>query len=181
MSHDPKSDPPESKDGLPAEKPSGEAQPPAEARSNEEHDADSVGAETETETGAGADAGAETETVESAERQEVYTSQELEYLLDRFKSMAFLLTGDPEAETECSYCHQPVALGEALLTAHVAGVLAHIQCPAEHLEEVMQAAQPQPGFDFDAFVQAVDQRLGTEQPEECHGIINVPGETESPH
>ena len=169
MTDDPKSDPPESKEGLPADKPSGEAEPPAEDRSHEEHAAD------------GADADADAEIEQSAERQEVYTSQELEYLLDRFKSMAFLLTGDPEAETECSYCHQPVALGEALLTAHVAGVLAHIQCPAEHLEEVMQAAQPQPGFDFDAFVHAVDQRLGTEQPEECHGVINVPDEPESPH
>jgi hypothetical protein len=160
VNDDPKSDPPESEDGHASEKPLAEAGPPAQDRSGEENG------------GNGGD--------ESAEQREVYTSQELEYLLDRFKSMAFLLTGDPEAETECSYCHQPVALGEALLTAHVAGVLAHIQCPAEHLAEVMQAAQPEPGFDFDGFVQAVDQRLGTERPEECHGTINVPDEPESP-
>jgi hypothetical protein len=161
VNDDPKNDPPESEDGHSTEEPSEGAEPSTADRSAEENGGD------------GSD--------ESVEQREVYTSQELEYLLDRFKSMAFLLTGDPEAETECSYCHQPVALGEALLTAHVAGVLAHIQCPAEHLEEVMQAAQPQPGFDFDAFVQAVDQRLGTERPEECHGVINVPDETESPH
>lgn len=159
MNDDPKNDPPESKDGHPAERQGGEAGPPAADHSDE------------TQGGDGSE--------ESTERQEVYSSQELEYLQDRFKSMAFLLTGDPEAETECSYCHQPVALGEALLTAHIAGVLAHIQCPAEHLAEVMLAAQPQPGFDFDAFVQAVDQRLGTDRPEECHGTIDVPEKPES--
>lgn len=107
------------------------------------------------------------------------TAEELEYLLERFKSMAFLLTGDAEAEAECSYCHKPVSLGEALLTAHLAGVLAHVRCPPDYLAEVMREAQPQAEFDFEAFVKAVDQRLGVEQPTERHGTIFVPEETET--
>ena len=96
---------------------------------------------------------------------------ELDALKERFQSMAFLLTGDTEAEAECSYCHQSMSLGEALLTAHLSGVLAHVQCPPECLTEVMEAAQPQPEFDFEEFVKAVDRRLAENRPTECHGVI----------
>ncbi len=87
--------------------------------------------------------------------------------------MATLLTGDPAAKAECSYCHGEVELGEALLTANLSGVLAHLSCPQEALDKVLEGARPESSFDLQAFVDALDERMSREPPKECSGEIEV--------
>jgi hypothetical protein len=105
--------------------------------------------------------------------QESLNDDEIAVLLERFNQMACLLTGDPDSEAECSYCHGKVALGEALLTAHISGVLAHIKCPAKSLEKVIKKARPRSDFDFEGFSKAVDERVATTSAVQCHGEITV--------
>ena len=111
--------------------------------------------------------------------QESLNEDELAVLLERFEQMACLLTGDPDSEAECSYCHGKVALGEALLTAHISGVLAHIKCPEKSLEKVIKHARPRPDFDFEEFSKAVDERLKTSGAVQCHGEITTPDATKN--
>lgn len=108
------------------------------------------------------------------ERDESLEEEDLDVLLERFNQMACLLTGDSNSEAECSYCHGSVSLGEALLTAHISGVLAHIKCPEKSLYKTMKKSSPVPAFDFDGFTQAVEERLKKKGFEtECHGEIVV--------
>ncbi len=107
-------------------------------------------------------------------RQAPFEDEDLDVLLERFNQMACLLTGDNDSEAECSYCHGTVSLGEALLTAHLSGVLAHIKCPENALAEIMQRAKPDPAFDFEGFMRAVDERLKREFKDSCHGEIDLP-------
>ncbi|MCD6500191.1 MAG: hypothetical protein J7M25_18000 [Deltaproteobacteria bacterium] len=88
-----------------------------------------------------------------------HSKAELDALRERYQQMARLLTGDPDAQAECSYCHQQVDLGEALMTAHISGVLAHLQCPQDALEQILKTAGPSSEFDFDGFATAVDRRV----------------------
>ena len=88
-----------------------------------------------------------------------HTTAELDALRERYQQMARLLTGDPDAQAECSYCHQQVDLGEALMTAHISGVLAHVQCPVDALEQILETAGPSSDFDFSDFASAVDRRV----------------------
>lgn len=104
---------------------------------------------------------------------EPYTRQEIEVLLDRFRKMASLLTGDDEPKAECTYCHQPVPLGEALLTVHLAGVLAHLTCPPEFLQLIVEANRPAEGFDYGSFSEAVDRRVAEPKADSCSGIIEI--------
>lgn len=108
------------------------------------------------------------------ERDESFEEEDLDVLLERFNQMACLLTGDSNSEAECSYCHGSVSLGEALLTAHISGVLAHIKCPEKSLAKIMKKSRPDPSFDFDGFTQAVEERLKKGFEPECHGEIVVP-------
>ena len=101
------------------------------------------------------------------------TEQEIAYLLERFRQMATLLTGDPAATAECSYCHGEVELGEALLTANLSGVLAHLRCPEDLLDQVLEHAKPDPAFDMEGFVAALEERMAREGPKECSGEIIV--------
>ena len=110
------------------------------------------------------------------------TEQEIAYLLERFRQMATLLTGDPAAKAECSYCHGEVELGEALLTANLSGVLAHLRCPEDLLDQVLEPAKPDPVFDMEEFVAALEDRMARERPTECAGEILVvwSGEADEP-
>lgn len=115
--------------------------------------------------------------------EEQLNDEELAVLLERFNQMACLLTGESDAEAECSYCHGTVSLGEALLTAHISGVLAHIKCPKESLDKIIEKVRPDPGFDFENFVEAVDERIKNDGPDEAHGELEVavsPGANDPP-
>jgi hypothetical protein len=102
-----------------------------------------------------------------------WEDEDLDVLLERFNQMACLLTGDENSEAECSYCHGTVSLGEALLTAHISGMLAHIKCPKKSLDKIMKKAKPDPSFDFEGFIKAVDERLERDFQKECQGEIVV--------
>ena len=100
---------------------------------------------------------------------------EIAELKRRLRELALLLTGDPEATAECSYCHGTVDLGEALLTMNLTGVLAHIRCPEEELERVLADARPDPAFDMDAFDQALAERMERPAATERAGEILADG------
>jgi len=107
------------------------------------------------------------------------TEQEIAYLLERFRQMATLLTGDPAAKAECSYCREELELGEALLTANLSGVLAHLRCPEDALERVLGPAGPDPDFDMAGFLQTLDERMARPGMQECSGEIDVAWPTET--
>ncbi len=106
---------------------------------------------------------------------------EIAELKQRLRELAVLLTGDPEATAECSYCHGSVELGEALLTMNLTGVLAHIRCPEDELERVLADARPDPAFDMESFDEALAERLSRAFEQERSGEILIPERGESEH
>ena len=99
--------------------------------------------------------------------------QQLAKLLERCKEIASLVGDGEEVFAECTYCHSPVSLWEALFTQQIAGVLAHVACPEEKLDEAIGPAKPAPEFDFEDFAKAVDLRMNREMPTQTAGIIEI--------
>lgn len=99
------------------------------------------------------------------------SEQQLASLIARCKEIATIIGDGKEVFTECTYCHGPVSLWEALFTQQIAGVLAHVACPEDKLEEAMSPARPDPAFDFADFTKAVDQRMTSPRPEQMSGTI----------
>ncbi len=107
---------------------------------------------------------------------EELTDEEIEELRRRLSDLAVMLTGDPDAVAECSYCHGPVPLGEALFTMNFTGVLAHVRCPQEDLDRALAAAGLNPDFDLESFDRELRKRLARPAPQEVSGEIVVPVE-----
>ena len=94
-------------------------------------------------------------------------------LVDRCKEVAELVGQGQEVFAECAYCHGPVPLWEALFTQQIAGLFAHLTCPEEMLREVVGEAGPQPDFDYEGLVAAVEARMERAGPEAQSGSIEV--------
>lgn len=101
-------------------------------------------------------------------------SEEFSELVDRCKEVANTVGEGQEVFAECSYCHGPVPLWEALFTQQIAGLFAHLACPQEVLQAVVGASAPVPEFDYEAFVEAVELRMASPVPKGQAGCIEVP-------
>lgn len=87
--------------------------------------------------------------------------------------MAIRMAGDPERPTTCHFCTGDVPLWESLLVMQLAGVPAHVECPAATLEEKLRRVAPVEAFPYSEFSQAVDARLLEEHPSSCSGVIEA--------
>lgn len=105
---------------------------------------------------------------------EVEIQEKLAELVERCKEVALMVGEGREVFAECSYCHGSVPLWEALFTQQISGVLAHLSCPEDMLALVTGEAAPQPGFDYAAFVAAVDRRMEGAPVTASAGEIDVP-------
>jgi len=92
-------------------------------------------------------------------------------LVEQARSMAGRMAGDPERDTTCHFCAGPVALWESLLVTQLAGVPAHVACPAEILDAKLRESGPAEAFPYLEFSAAVDERLRQETPDAAAGII----------
>ncbi|MCC6751346.1 MAG: hypothetical protein IT371_27075 [Deltaproteobacteria bacterium] len=94
-------------------------------------------------------------------------------LVEQARALATRLAGDPDRESPCHFCGAPVPLWENLLVMQLAGVPAHVQCPADALAAKLKEAGPEPEFPYDDFSQAVDARVLLERPTACSGVIEA--------
>ena len=93
-------------------------------------------------------------------------------LIEQARSLAARMTGgDPEREVPCHFCAGPVPLWENLLVQQLAGVPAHVQCPADLLQARLRESGPLADFPYDDFSAAVDRRLARETPAQISGEI----------
>ena len=92
-------------------------------------------------------------------------------LVEQARAMAGRMAGDPERETTCHFCGGTVPLWESLLVMQLAGVPAHVACPAEILSAKLRDAGPDESFPYDEFSKAVDGRLKNEMPAVAAGLI----------
>jgi hypothetical protein len=92
-------------------------------------------------------------------------------LVEQARAMAIRMAGDPERATACHFCAGDVPLWESLLVMQLAGVPAHIECPADALAEKLKHVAPVEDFPYSEFSAAVDQRLTEQRPTSCSGVI----------
>lgn len=97
----------------------------------------------------------------------------LDALVEQARSMATRMTGDPEHATACHFCGADVPLWESLLVMHLAGVPAHVECPADQLATKLKEAAPVEEFPYEEVSQAIDARLNDgDRPSACSGVID---------
>jgi len=92
-------------------------------------------------------------------------------LVEQARAMAIRMAGDPERATTCHFCAADVPLWESLLVMQLAGVPAHIECPADALAEKLKRVAPIGDFPYGEFSRAVDARLLEQRPASCSGVI----------
>lgn len=92
-------------------------------------------------------------------------------LVEQARAAAIRMAGDPDRETSCHFCAGEVPLWESLLVMQLAGVPAHVECPAETLRAKLGQVAPLPQFPYDEFSSAVDGRLKGERPTARVGVI----------
>jgi hypothetical protein len=85
--------------------------------------------------------------------------EKLGELVERCKDVAKMVGEGRDVFAECSYCHGPVPLWEALFTQQLSGLLAHLSCPADTFAEVVGEAAPVEEFDYEGLVSAVERRM----------------------
>ncbi|MFH2007310.1 MAG: hypothetical protein ABI333_12035 [bacterium] len=102
---------------------------------------------------------------------EVEIQEKLAELVERCKEVAKMVGEGRDVFAECSYCHGPVPLWEALFTQQLSGFLAHLSCPAESFAEVAGEAAPVAEFDYSGFVEAVELRMESPRSETESGVI----------
>ena len=94
-------------------------------------------------------------------------------LVEQARALAARIAGDPDRESPCHFCGDPVPLWENLLVLQLTGVAAHVQCPQEPLQRRLQEVGPTPEFPYSEFSQAVEKRLEDGFAPERSGIIEV--------
>jgi len=80
-------------------------------------------------------------------------------LVEQARALATRIAGDPDRESPCHFCGDPVPLWENLLVMQLTGVAAHVQCPEESLERRLREVGPAPEFPYADFSSAVEKRV----------------------
>ena len=94
-------------------------------------------------------------------------------LVEQARALAARIAGDPDRESPCHFCGDPVPLWENLLVLQLTGVAAHVECPAEPLQKRLQEVGPAAEFPYLEFSQAVEKRLGGTWPVARSGVIEA--------
>jgi hypothetical protein len=80
-------------------------------------------------------------------------------LVEQARALASRMAGDPELPAPCQFCGGVLPLWENLLVLQLAGVPAHVRCPADTLKAKLAEVGPLPEFPYDEFSKAVDARI----------------------
>jgi hypothetical protein len=80
-------------------------------------------------------------------------------LVEQARALASRMAGDPEAPAPCQFCGGTLPLWENLLVLQLAGVPAHVECPAAILAAKLAEVGPVPEFPYGDFSRAVDTRI----------------------
>ncbi len=94
-------------------------------------------------------------------------------LIEQARALAARIAGDPDRDSPCHFCGDPVPLWENLLVLQLTGVSAHVECPAESLQRRLQEVGPAPEFPYSEFSQAVEKRLEDSFEPARSGVIEV--------
>jgi len=94
-------------------------------------------------------------------------------LVEQARALAARIAGDPDRESPCHFCGDPVPLWENLLVLQLTGVAAHVECPADALKRRLQEVGPSPEFPYEDFSQAVEKRLEESSPTSRSGVIEA--------
>ncbi len=97
----------------------------------------------------------------------------LTVMVEQARALAVRLAGDPEHETACHFCGDPLPLWENLLVMQLTGVAAHVECPAESLAARLKMVGPLEDFPYEDFSRAVEERLKREPLTACSGTIET--------
>lgn len=94
-------------------------------------------------------------------------------LVEQARALAARIAGDPDRESPCHFCGDPVPLWENLLVLQLTGVAAHVECPSEPLQRRLREVGPAEEFPYTEFSQAVERRLEGASPDARSGVIEV--------